>query len=123
MGLDMYATAFPAGTTEPGKCEFYKEIKYWRKHHDLHGWMARKWLESNPDKTEADFNLVFLKLDKDTLMQLRHDVLHDKLPNTTGFFFGNYPPDEESKKEDIQFIEDALAELDKGHVVYYHSWW
>lgn len=126
MGLDMYLTAFPAGTENLGNCEFSKEIAYWRKHHDLHGWMARRWLERDENSkryTADDFNLVYLKLNHQDLLDLRDAVLHDKLPGTAGFFFGNYPPDEESKANDLKIIKDAQEELDKGHVVAYHSWW
>jgi hypothetical protein len=36
MGLDMYLTVRKEG-------EEKEEIGYWRKHHDLHGWMSDLW--------------------------------------------------------------------------------
>ena len=45
------------------------------------------------------------------------------LPATTGFFFGNYPPDDDSDNEDMQFIAKAREAINEGYAVYYDSWW
>jgi hypothetical protein len=45
------------------------------------------------------------------------------LPETSGFFFGNNPPDEDSLREDLVFVAKARAEIAMGREVYYDSWW
>lgn len=232
MGLDMYAVAV---RTEQVTDDFSfegeaKEIAYWRKHHDLHGWMERLWLQKWTRGAEApseaadqsvaaaaresvfkafsesvaeaesqgerivptaaqmtvhmgavaykdgsevpldeavtgmseadrqmlaqeisvevsratmlrmlfdklhpesgvkhaeipDFNQQKLRLTLEDLEALRKDVTDGKLPPTTGFFFGNCPPDEESKVRDLAFIDGAVNLIKLGYAVYYDSWW
>ena len=56
-------------------------------------------------------------------MLFRSDVVANRLPKTTGFFFGTNPPDADSIAYDMEFIGKALAATLEGDVVYYDSWW
>jgi len=127
MGLDMYAysiSAKDAGNQQvdldfTGEDKY--EIFYWRKHHDLHGWMHQLYIRKG-GKSET-FNCNTVRLTEDDLLDLERDLRNYNLPETTGFFFGNYPPDEESLKNDLEFIRLARDEIADGRVVIYDSWW
>lgn len=133
MGLDMYAYSFWADTLTGDDAEAWKrgvdfkvgndaevgEVAYWRKHPNLHGWMEA--LYRKRGGTDEQFNVVNLRLDESDLAALEADVLADRLPETTGFFFGASDPDR--LEEDLAFIKMARAELAKGRGVYYTSWW
>ena len=125
MGLDMYAHRvsgkdalddFTVAEDADGE-----EIAYWRKHHDLHGWMER--LYRAKGGTKDSFNCVKLRLTMEDLDRLEKDVLGRQLPETTGFFFGNNPPDEYSLEQDMKFIAQAKTAIACGDAVYYDSWW
>lgn len=129
MGLDMYAwrvakddaiNDFEIAKDEDGQFKL-EEMFYWRKHHDLHGWMERLYREKGG--TEQSFNCVRVRLTKTDLDLLEHAVLNGKLPATTGFFFGTNPPDEDSMKRDMEFISAAKIAIAAGDAVYYDSWW
>jgi hypothetical protein len=153
MGLDMYAyVAAKAGAqadynegmawdkekgamvnpsvTEP------REIAYWRKHPNLHGWMQRLWVRKNnerlgprdksgwwtdPDRA-GEFNGVELELTWDDLEQLEQDIRDKNLPNTSGFFFGN-DADDHYREHDLKFVREAKAEAFLGLKVFYNSSW
>jgi hypothetical protein len=131
MGLDMFAYSVPredALTPLKFKDGSHTEIHYWRKHHDLHGWMERLWDKKRKETQNSldertQFNCAPVELTLEDLDELEKDVNTDNLPNTVGFFFGNFPPDEESKKKDIEFIQRAREEINEGKAVYYDSWW
>ena len=57
------------------------------------------------------------------LVCLEHDVLTNRLPETTGSFFGNNPPDEYSREQDMAFIMKAKISIADGAAIYYDSWW
>jgi hypothetical protein len=141
MGLDMYAyVAARAGQQE----EFYegaewdneikdhrnpnvnrpREIAYWRKHPNLHGWMARLWLarEGNELREVDNFNGIELELDADDLDLLEYVVKERELPGTSGFFFGN-DADDYYYTDDLKFIQMARAEMFMGFKVFYNSSW
>jgi hypothetical protein len=136
MGLDMYAyVAAKAGAqadydkgkawdkekgamvnpsvTEP------REIAYWRKHPNLHGWMNRLW-ESRGNSGE--FNGDELELTWEDLDQLEQAIRNKKLPGTSGFFFGNNA-DDYYREHDLKFVRDAKAEAFLGLKVFYNSSW
>ena len=136
MGLDMYAyVAAKAGAqaefsegahwdkekgamvnpnaTEP------REIAYWRKHPNLHGWMQRLW-ESKGNSGE--FNGDELELTWEDLDQLEQDIRNKKLPDTSGFFFGRNA-DDEYREDDLKFVREAKAEAFLGLKVFYNSSW
>ena len=129
MGLDMYAWRVKAedaigdfviarDETDSSKVE---EMFYWRKHHDLHGWMERLY-RAKGGPTES-FNCVPVRLTMEDLQLLESDVLANKLPQTTGFFFGKNPPDAYSVAQDMEFIANAKMAIAAGDAVYYDSWW
>ena len=135
MGLDMYAyVAVRAGQQK----EFYegyelqengdytnpkvtqpREIAYWRKHPNLHGWMQQLW-ESRGNSGE--FNGDELELTYEDLEILELDVIAGALHNTSGFFFGN-DADDYYKPSDLIFVQEARAEMFLGLKVFYNSSW
>lgn len=129
MGLDMYAWRvagedargdFDVARNEEGYAKT-EELHYWRKHHDLHGWMERLYRSKGGDA--ESFNCVMVRLNEEDLDQLEKDIKSYSLPNTTGFFFGNNPPDTESDAEDLNFVQKCREVLKEGDAVYYDSWW
>ena len=98
------------------------EIAYWRKHPNLHGWMEQLWRSRNPDADEHSFNGVELELTWEDLMLLEQDILNGRLPNTTGFFFGE-TADDYYQAQDLEFVRKAKAEVFVGLRVFYNSSW
>jgi len=144
MGLDqyMYVAAqagqrkkfYETGKYDPETHEFTnsdveepREIGYRRKHPNLHGWMERLWEEKGkPCDQEHNelliFNGVELELTWSDLERLHVDVINDRLPATTGFFYGE-GSDEYYKKDDLEFVKQARAEIFLGLKVFYNSSW
>ena len=131
MGLDMYLYAikkgYPGCYTEDTTQRI--EIAYWRKHSSLHGLMERIWKDKGAPLPEGrnpvndDFNCVPVLLDTDDIDYVISQVKANKLPETSGFFFGNYLPDARSKKEDIKIFREAQVLAKLGYEVFYDSWW
>ena len=126
MGLDQYAYAYKG---EPSKdadgCTIYpekKELAYWRKHPNLHGWMAERWIAANPGMTPDDFNCVAFELNEELLDELQAAVASRSLPATAGFFFGG-DSDDHYQSQDLRFIVEARQRLADGYKVVYDSWW
>ena len=128
MGLDMYAWRvkaedaiddFTIAKNEDGAK--VTEMYYWRKHHDLHGWMERLYYKKGGEA--SSFNCVPIRLTEEDLLALELDIKSNHLPSTTGFFFGNNPPDAESAAEDMKFVTEARDAIKAGDAVYYDSWW
>jgi hypothetical protein len=138
MGLDMYAyvagrkgqqdefnqTAELDATTN----EFVSktvtkpvELAYWRKHPSLHGWMEQLWQRKNPEDMST-FNGVELELTWEDIDELEQAVRHGQLPFTEGFFFGK-PADNHYYEQDLEFVNNAKAELFLGLKVFYNSSW
>jgi len=136
MGLDMYAyVATKAGQRE----EYYegdgdyvdgdwkpnngvtkpREIAYWRKHPNLHGWMRKLWEAKGGI---GEFNGDELELTREDIDMLEEDILAGRLPATRGFFFGD-GADDHYRDSDLQFIKNARAELFCGLKVFYNSSW
>ena len=101
-----------------------REIAYWSKHPNLHGWMARLWLarEGNELRELDNFNGIELELDADDLDLLEYVVKARELPGTSGFFFGN-DADDYYYNDDLKFIQMARAEMFLGFKVFYNSSW
>lgn len=138
MGLDMYAYSadragrkreywelvqyvdheevVPAGVSKP------KELAYWRKHPNLHGWMER--LAKEKGLEYDTFNGVELELTWDDIDRLERDILAGQVASlgTRGFFFGD-ASDEHYREQDLQFIREARADLFMGLKVFYNSSW
>ena len=139
MGLDMYAySANKAGAQSEywdngniidgefvSTCTKPKELMYWRKHPNLHGWMERLWEEKGRPGAESaseTFNGIEVELSWTDIENLEADILEDNLPGTTGFFFGD-DSDEYYKQQDLEFVKQAKADLFLGLKVYYNSSW
>ena len=144
MGLDMYAYVASKQGQMAEHYENYdydkdastvakpREIAYWRKHPNMHGWMEQLWhrkrnAEGSPVVEDADdiggtFNGVELELDWQDLEALERAVTHKQLPSTAGFFFGN-DADDHYYESDLAFIKNAKAELFLGLKVFYNSSW
>ena len=105
--------------TDSGPVEKPREIAYWRKHPNLHGWMHKLWNERGHD---GDFNGDELELTFEDLDRLEYVVKHKELPGTTGFFFGN-DSDDYYRDQDLEFIRTARSELTQGMRVFYNSSW
>ena len=124
MGLDMYAWTIAESDAIDDfnfkTAAVRTELCQWRKHHDLHGWMENLYIEKGG---EQEFNCVPLRLTEEDLLRLKEDILEGNLPPTSGFFFGNNPPDAESNESDLKFVESALSAIQNGNAVYYDSWW
>jgi hypothetical protein len=106
-----------------------REIAYWRKHPNLHGWMEQLWTsKGRPGFSEDDadrdptFNGVELELTWQDLDELERAITHKQLPATSGFFFGN-EADDHYRESDLQFIKNARAEIFLGLQVFYNSSW
>ena len=107
-----------------------REITYWRKHPNLHGWMQRLWVrktneagvvDDDPDRA-GEFNGVELELTWEDLDQLEQDIRDKNLPDTSGFFFGN-DADDHYREQDLKFVREAKAEAFLGLKVFYNSSW
>ena len=97
-----------------------REIAYWRKHPNLHGWMER--LAQDKGLSYNTFNGIELELTWEDLDALEKAVKKRQLPKTTGFFFGD-PSDQYYYDKDLAFIREARAELFSGLKVFYNSSW
>jgi len=121
MGLDMFAYTASKSQADPDSEQCgQREIAYWRKHPNLHGWMERLAQEKNVDYDS--FNGVELELTWEDLEALEQAVHDNALPATTGFFFGQNS-DDEYRESDLAFIRKAKAELFTGVRVFYNSSW
>lgn len=122
MGLDMYAYAASQANQEWGTGA-QREIAYWRKHPNLHGWMEQLW--HNRDHSPSDdpmFNGVEIELTWEDLDALEEDIRNDRLPSTSGFFFGDNS-DNYYREQDLEFVRKARAEIFSGLKVFYNSSW
>jgi len=124
MGLDMYA--YTAAKAEADWETEQREIAYWRKHPNLHGWMEQLWRykmqAEGRSPEDHTFNGIELELDWQDIDELEQDVVNNNLPQTNGFFFGN-DADEHYKETDLAFVKRARAELFMGLKVFYNSSW
>ena len=140
MGLDMYAYVaakegqqrafYESAEFDDDAKEFVnktveqpREIAYWRKHPNLHGWMEQLWNSRNGGNCDGTtFNGIELELTWEDLEILELDIIAGSLPGTSGFFFGN-DSDDHYREQDLKFIRDARAELFCGLKVFYNSSW
>ena len=123
MGLDMYAYTAARANTDWTTGD-RREIAYWRKHPNLHGWMEQLWRSQEGQSASDDpmFNGIELELTWEDLERLEEDVKHGRLPHTTGFFFGS-DSDDYYRFQDLEFVRQARAELFTGLKVFYNSSW
>jgi hypothetical protein len=137
MGLDMYAYVaakagqyreyYETGDYDPDTQEFAnlhieqpRELAYWRKHPNLHGWMERLAKEKGLNYTT--FNGVELELTWHDIERLEQTILSKELPSTQGFFFGD-DADAYYQHQDLEFCRQAKSEIFLGLKVFYNSSW
>ena len=127
MGLDMYAYVAGKANSDWDSCGA-RELAYWRKHPNLHGWMEQLWNEkgrytgTGGPTMDLLFNGVELELTWEDLDKLEEDITNGRLPHTTGFFFGDNS-DDYYRAQDLEFVRRARAELFTGLKVFYNSSW
>ena len=121
MGLDMYAfaTKEKPATQVDFKVEEVRELHYWRKHPNLHGWMRDLYYDKGG--AAESFNCVPVVLTADDLDRLEAAIRARSLPDTKGFFFGE--SDGSEMQDDLAFIAKAREAIAAGLTVYYDSWW
>lgn len=133
MGLDMFAYAgvisnqhdfFVNDQEQVEANEPPREIAYWRKHPNLHGWMEQLWRNKNNTHglNDPTFNGIELELTWEDLDALEEDIKNGRLPSTSGFFFGT-PADDHYRAQDLEFVRNARAEIFMGLRVFYNSSW
>ena len=152
MGLDMYAyvaqkagqqNEYYEGAEFDSESKDYvnkkvskpRELAYWRKHPNLHGWMEQLWRNkkysvqptdaSMPASADSDvFNGIELELTWEDIDQLEKDIKSGVVAklDTTGFFFGR-PSDDVYYEDDLKFCVNAKAEAFLGRKVFYNSSW
>ena len=94
----------------------------WRKHPNLHGWMARRWGRERNKNTLDRFTVQErIALDVQDMDALEHAVRNGNLPPTSGICFGKSTGEE--VQDDLDFIAKARRALFEGKLVYYTSWW
>jgi len=106
--------------TDSGPVVKPREIAYWRKHPNLHGWMEK--LAEQKKLSYDSFNGIEMELTAEDLDALEYAVKKRQLPATSGFFFGDNA-DQHYYKNDLKFIQEARAEMFMGLKVFYNSSW
>jgi len=128
MGLDQFAykTKVKPSKSVDFQDEVYgdeverKEIHYWRKHPNLHGFMEELYREKGG---ELDFNCRPVELTQEDIDRLAQSILDGELPETSGFFFGQSYGNEEEENDDLEFCKQASEAIKEGYTVFYDSWW
>jgi hypothetical protein len=131
MGLDMNLTGVrylgSRSTEQDSRENKVKEkrydLGYWRKHPDLHGYIIENFAEGVDDCKE-------IELSREGVETILHAVLHDDLPKTTGFFFGETTGEE--KEYTVKTLNNALLWLNSEdkedettafkYIIYQASW-
>jgi hypothetical protein len=125
MGLDMFAYRTPVKISKSVdfqdeiQGEVTTEIKYWRKHPNLHGWMEKLYYAKGGKRD--NFNCAPVELIREDLDELARAIIDGELPETRGFFFGE--SDGSEYNEDLEFVKEAIQAIEDGDKVYYDSWW
>ena len=125
MGFDQWAYAtsrrFDSDVDFETEHLIKKDLAYWRKHPDLHGWMFDLYKKKGGKCDANDFDCVPVALSLNDLERLEKDIKERNLPHTEGFFFGESSEDE--IQSDLEFIAKAKEQLVVGNSVFYDSWW
>jgi hypothetical protein len=131
MGLDMYLTGRKYHFHDwqnPNNNQYedgYRlqsrtfDLGYWHKHPDLHGFIVQNFAEGIDDCKP-------IYLTGESIEQILVAIKEDRLPPTTGFFFGLSTNDDDEKTEAIEILSKALLWLqaDEGNrSIYYQASW
>jgi hypothetical protein len=104
-----------------------KDLGYWRKHADLHGYFHNLYKDRGG---EHEFNCQALYLSKTDCVgvidyangMLRRLLAGEDIEHTTGFFFGASEPEDWTNT--IVIFQKAIDTVDfDNESVYYDSWW
>jgi hypothetical protein len=87
------------------------DLGYWRKHPNLHGYIVQTFA-GGEDECQK------IELGADNLRDIIEAVRAKRLPETTGFFFGE--SDGSEAPEDIEILERALRWLESGDIAPVH---
>lgn len=110
MGLDMHLKGVDEDGTDV-------ELGYWRKHPDLHGFFVNEF-GGGVDECQR------IPLLLNDLIRALETTKANKLPKTTGFFFGQSQA--EDKPETIKILEKAIKWVSEDgfrRTVYYRASW
>lgn len=99
-----------------------EDIKYFRKHPDLHGFIA----DSLGYMTEYDDNCTYYLIEEDTLHKIKvlaQKVLNDEdIEEYSGFFWGEST--QEDWEETLELVNNLLEEVDfDKKSIYYSAWY
>jgi hypothetical protein len=100
------------------KGDFNDDFAYWRKFHQLHGWMEGLY---NRKGGTHEFNCVNVRLMPEDLDLLEQNA--STLKDTAGFFFGTSKLSDEDVQDVHDFIGKAREAIKQGNAVFYDSWW
>ena len=131
MGLDQYA--YTNATEEERRDDeghTYMVINggkefYWRKHSRLQTFMEKLWAEKGMTETFNCQNLELTKADLEKLKKAIDSGFSDDFCSG-GFFYGHQFQEEavnDYKQDDLDFVTEALASIDRGEKVIYTCWW
>lgn len=95
------------------------ELGYWRKHPNLHGFVVQTFADGVDECQDIPLTLENLE----TILEATEG---DRLPCTTGFFFGQSYP--EQKPDTIKILNEAIEWLKEnearpGRRVFYRASW
>jgi hypothetical protein len=127
MGLDMYLTGSKyfhrhGRPRERGEIKEERyELGYWRKHPNLHGFIVEMFADGQDECQE-------IELSAEDIKKIIGVIEARRLPETTGFFFGESEDTAERTAEDVKLFREALAWLETEEdgvwrsVTYQASW-
>ena len=87
-----------------------RELMYWRKHHDLHKWMKRLFIQKGGDVIPNQFNCDYVRLVMEDIERLEQDMHW-------------VDEDPSCYENDMDFIQMAKRELNDGKALYFSSWY
>jgi hypothetical protein len=95
------------------------ELGYWRKHPNLHGYIVQEFADGVDECQE-------IELEAKDIEKIMLAVKEDRLPHTTGFFFGS--SDGAEKKVDLEVFGRArewltASDADCERTVFYRASW
>ena len=117
MGLDQALHIHPAGRsvkTQP--------IQVWRKHPNLQGMIEGIWSARDEANNADNMNCCPVYLSEEDICHILEMIKSNKLPPTTGFFYGGDSSDY-YREEDEKAFTRALEALHTGFEVFYLCWW
>jgi hypothetical protein len=120
MGLDMFMFRSVRRDDGGWQAKGKKELAYWRKHPNLHGYIVDEYAGGVDECQE-------IPLDVKALDDIIEAVREERLPPTTGFFFGTSRDDEEQRKMDVEALTLCKEWIEGGpegerRVIYQASW-